>query len=324
MLNGRSKIMWPAGKKFAFTIVDDTDWATVENVGPVYDFLLKNGFLITKTVWPLAPPEGAKLRGLSLEDDDYRKWILDLKDRGVEIALHGISDRSSTRAKIVEGLERFREIIGHAPRMHINHSEQEDCIYWGAERFDGATKHIYRFIQERLLKYKQKYHGHVEDSPYFWGDLCQETVTFVRNLVFFEINTLKMDPLMPYHDSRRPYVPFWFSSSAGPHVEEFCKLLSEDNQDRLVEEGGACIVYTHFAFNFLKDGQLNPRFVELMRRLAKLPGWFAPASTLLNYIGEQRGWQVVKDDRKALRRMGRKWLIERIKRNRIESKFHYP
>jgi hypothetical protein len=180
MLNGRSKIVWPAGKKFAFTIVDDTDWATVENVGPVYDFLLKNGFLITKTVWPLAPPEGTPQRGLSLEDDNYRKWILELKDRGVEIALHGISDRTSTRARIIEGLERFREIIGHVPRMHINHSEQEDCLYWGSERFDGATKQIYKLIQERLLKYQQKFHGHIEGSPCFWGDLCQKTVTFVR------------------------------------------------------------------------------------------------------------------------------------------------
>ena len=105
-----------------------------------------------------------------------------------------------------------------------------------------------------------------ENSAYFWGDLYRETITFVRNFVFTDINTMKMDPLMPYHDSRKPYVPYWFSASAGINVEEFCQLLNERNQDRLLEEGGACIAYSHLAFGFYRDGQLNPRFVELMRR----------------------------------------------------------
>ena len=55
MLNGTSKIMWPQGKRFAFTIIDDTDRSNVENIGPVYDFLYENGFITTKTVWPLSP-----------------------------------------------------------------------------------------------------------------------------------------------------------------------------------------------------------------------------------------------------------------------------
>jgi hypothetical protein len=164
----------------------------------------------------------------------------------------------------------------------------------------------------------------VEDSDYFWGDLCRETITFVRNFVFDEINTLKIDPLMPYHDSHRPYVKFWFSSSAALNVETFCGLITEANQDRLVEEGGACIVYTHLAFGFCQDGRLNPRFAELMRRLAQMPGWFVPASTLLEYIGEHRGWQSVDGNRRALHRMERKWLMQKIKRGRSEENYHFP
>ena len=45
---------FPEGRKFAFTILDDTDDATVENVRPVYDLLTELGFRTTKTVWPLA------------------------------------------------------------------------------------------------------------------------------------------------------------------------------------------------------------------------------------------------------------------------------
>jgi len=43
------KIAWPNGKRFAFTIVDDTDWAAVERVKPVYDLLARLGLKTTKT-----------------------------------------------------------------------------------------------------------------------------------------------------------------------------------------------------------------------------------------------------------------------------------
>lgn len=45
------KFQWPNNKKFAFTIIDDTDNGTVENTKPVYDFLYKKGIITTKTVW---------------------------------------------------------------------------------------------------------------------------------------------------------------------------------------------------------------------------------------------------------------------------------
>lgn len=46
-----NKIIWPGGKSFAFTIVDDTDKTTLENGPVVYDFLNDLGIKITKTVW---------------------------------------------------------------------------------------------------------------------------------------------------------------------------------------------------------------------------------------------------------------------------------
>ncbi len=49
-----TRISWPEGKTFAFTIFDDTDRSTVENTKPVYDFLKANGLRTTKSVWPIA------------------------------------------------------------------------------------------------------------------------------------------------------------------------------------------------------------------------------------------------------------------------------
>ena len=307
-----AKPAWPQGKRFAFTIVDDTDKSTVQNVGPVYDFLSELGLRTTKTIWPIAPLGPPRIGGQSLEDPDYRLWVLGLKDRGFEIALHGASDETSTRERVLRGLNYFREVIGQDPRLHANHTGQVESIYWGRARLDGVPKVIYQWAW-RLTKGEDQFHGQREGGPYFWGDLCRDRIMYVRNLVFREINTLKVDPLMPYHDPRRPYVRYWFSSSDGASVPSFCRLISEANQDRLLEEGGACIAYTHFGNGFWRDSRLDPEFARLMRRLANLPGWFVPASRLLDYLGEVRGWQVVDEDRRKLDRMQWSWLLQKLR-----------
>ena len=69
-------VQFPEGKRFAFTILDDTDGATLESVKPVYEFLADQGLRITKTVWVL-PGTEQKLeanRGESLADRDYRAF----------------------------------------------------------------------------------------------------------------------------------------------------------------------------------------------------------------------------------------------------------
>ena len=44
-------IVFPEGKRFAFSIVDDTDMATLERVKPIYEVLERYGLRTTKTVW---------------------------------------------------------------------------------------------------------------------------------------------------------------------------------------------------------------------------------------------------------------------------------
>jgi len=85
-------LTFPDGKSFAFTIVDDTDMATLESSKPVYDLLHRYGLRTTKTVWVLAGTEmhHSPNSGASLSDPDYRAFILDLQQRGFEIALHGV------------------------------------------------------------------------------------------------------------------------------------------------------------------------------------------------------------------------------------------
>ena len=49
------RLAFPDGRQFAFTIMDDTDVATVANVGPIYRLLSDIGMRTTKTVCPQQP-----------------------------------------------------------------------------------------------------------------------------------------------------------------------------------------------------------------------------------------------------------------------------
>jgi hypothetical protein len=308
------RVEWPEGKRFAFTIVDDTEASTVENTKPVYDLLESCGIRTTKTVWPLGFSRKPLYGGGTLEDPDYRAWVLELQAAGFEIALHGATDHSSTREETRRALDLFREVVGHDPRLHANHFGQAENIYWGEARLDGLPRLVYR-AANAVLRRHARYFGHVEGSEYFWGDLCHDRIEYVRNFSFPRLNTLRADPLMPYHDPRRPYVRFWFSASETPGLDSFCALLAAEEQDRLVEEGGACIAYTHFGFGFAESGRPHPRFARVVERLAGLPGWFVPASTLLDYLRSQADWQA-QPGMGRLRALERRWLLSKLRRGR--------
>jgi len=132
----------------------------------------------------------------------------------------------------------------------------------------------------------------------------------MRNFTFADINTLKSCPFMPYHDPERPFVRAWFAASEGGLCSIFNDTLAEGAQDRLAEEGGASIVYTHFAKGFVRDGAVDVRFAQLMRRLSRLGGWFVPVSTLLDYIAEQRGTHEITKAERA--RLEWRWLRHKM------------
>ena len=142
------------------------------------------------------------------------------------------------------------------------------------------------------------------------GDLCRQRIKYCRNFVFRDINTLKACPFMPYHDPQRPFVNYWYCSSDGHRAEQFNKCIAEAAQDRLEEEGGACIMYAHFASGFAEGGRVEPRFKTLIERLAKKSGWFVPASTLLDHLQAVGGAHVITPAER--RRLERKWFLEKV------------
>ncbi len=276
--------VWPDGKKFAFTIIDDTDGATVDNVAPLYGLLSGLGLKTTKTVW--CYPSRDRFKGQCLEDPEYLGFIKELQAKGFEIALHNVGSGSFNRNEILRGIGLFKDLLGSYPAMHINHSSNPDNIYGGSERFGSLLKNLIQTVYGA----KRIVYGSHPESVHFWGDLCKQHVRYIRNRVFMGINTLGYDPLMPYREKKKDrYSNYWFSSSDGHTVDEFTNLLSKRNVDKLVERSGACIAYTHFSCCFVDErGRIDSAFKDRLEYLASQDGWFVPATQLLDYLKKQK------------------------------------
>ena len=302
------KISWPNNKQFAFTIFDDTDRANLKDSQLIYKYLDELNFKTTKSIWITEGNQPHKDKGITCDNEIYLNWLLKLKNKGFEIGYHNTTYHSSYRQDIQKGLNKFVKIFNQNPIVMANHSDNQENIYWGSHRLSESRRVIYNI----LTRYKKNkfYMGHDELSPYFWGDLCKEYIAYVRNFVFSDINTLKCCPYMPYQDPTKPYVDYWFASSEGNNVKMFNKCISNDNQDRLEEEGGACIMYTHFADGFCQNGKISEKFKEQMERLSKKNGWFVPASTLLDFLKKENKTKIINSRQR--RTLEWKWLFDKL------------
>lgn len=301
-----SNVPWPEGKDFAFTVFDDTDRATVENNRAIYGLLAECGLRTTKTVWALTGVEEPEIPGDTCDDPEYLKLCLDLQALGFEIAWHLATHSSSKRERTERGLNRFREMFGHHPESMANHSSNREGIYWGPARLTGWRRLAYLAVQRG-----QKFRGHIEDDPCFWGDLCKERVRYVRNFTFHDLNTLACCPHMPYADPARPWVNQWFAGSDGADVDQWNRFVTDEAVDKLAAERGACILYTHFGKGFHEDGRLDERFEASVRRLGRMNGWYVPVRTLLDFLATQQPKPkvITSEERAALENH---WLVDQI------------
>ena len=298
---------WPEGHRFAFTVFDDPDGQSFETTQLVYSFLADLGFRTTIGVWPLDLRHETNSGGETCSNPEYRAFLQGLQSRGFEIGFHLAGPFDCTHAETVEALDLFKQYFGHDPDAMANHYNA-DAIYWGPARLSGWRRTLYNIAT--LGRMRNRHFGHVEGHPNFWGDACRERIRYCRNFVYADINTLRMNPWMPYCDPERPFVRYWYSSSEGHQAPAFLKTLQDANQDRLEAEGGASIMYTHFGHGYVRDGKLTPEFRRTMERLARKNGWFVPVSTLLDFLAEKNGITTVTP---AVRhRIESRWLWEKF------------
>ncbi len=302
--------VWPHRHKFAFTIFDDTDYATVARVKPVYDLLASLGMRTTKSVWVFKGDGVPRNGGSTCEDPEYLDWVLSLQQQGFEIGLHNVAPATSSREWTRRGLDRFRELFGTQMLVHCNHVRCQENIYWGDARLSGWRRTAYNILTRG--RNRDVFRGHVRGDPLFWGDLCRAYVNYVRNFVFNDLNALAVCPEVPYHDPDRPFVNYWFPSANGASLGIFFRNFTLRKLDQLVDEGGLCIAYVHFGADFSRDGLVDERFRRRLEYIASKNGWFAPVSAVLDYL---RGTTSLADLAISVKRRSRleaKWLATKI------------
>lgn len=307
------KIVWPNNKSFAFTVIDDTDAGTLENLKPVYDYLYEKGLRTTKTVWVY--PSRDFFKGDSLEREEYKNFISDLNNKGFEIASHGPGSGSFSREEIITSFKVLEEMFGNHPSMHINHGRNPDGIYWGTKRFSFPIDKIYEFIRKYWRNVEVITTGDDPQSEQFWGDYAKANIHYIRNRVFSGINTIKIDEKMPYMEKRKINCSnYWFSSSDGYNCDAFVRLLSRKNIEKLAKEGGCCIVYTHFAYDFIdKDGNLREDFKQAIDIVSSMDGYFATATEILDILKSQKKSSDIVSGIYLLM-LDLRWFFERIYR----------
>jgi len=304
---------FPSSKLFAFSILDDTDDSTLENVKPAYDFLTATGFRTTKTVWPLDCPEGSRIffAAETLQHKPYRDFVHNLARDGFEIAFHGATMESSRRERTLRALEYFKAEFGRYPRVFCNHGHNRENLYWGPKRFQSRMlRRFLRFTKSEAAEY---FSGEMEQSEYFWGDLCQQRITYVRNFTFDKVNVLDVDRVMPYRLNETKFVNYWFSTADAPDVNAFNRLLTRERIDRLEQSGGVCIISTHLGKGFVKNGRLNTETTGTLRYLSSKRGWFVPVVDVLDYLRQCRGHDRALE-RREITRLERRFMIDKIAR----------
>ena len=294
---------YPEGRRFAFTILDDTDDTTQQNGRPIYELLQELGFRTTKTVWALDTPreqQGSYFAAETLRDGPYLAWVRELASAGFEIAFHNASMGSSTRERTLEALEFVAREFPGMPRIHCNHGQNRENLHWGSARYSSPELALLYRLMERFTG-ANPYEGHVAGSPYFWADVAAQRIDYVRRYAFARLDCGRIPPGGPYHDDRKPDIPVWFNTADAPNARAFCSLVTRSSIDALSASGSWCIVSTHLGKGFVREGRVDDEVREVLAYLATRPGWFVPVSDLLDHLAKSRG-------REALSAASARWM----------------
>ena len=279
-------MIFPDGKKFAFTILDDTDDTTLLNGRPIYSLLDELDIRITKTVWALdTPPEeqGPYFAAETLQSPQYLEWVHELADQGFEIAFHNASMGSSIRERTIEALDLLSREFNQSPILHCNHGQNKENLYWGTNRYSNILFSGFARMYSIFAK-NPVFEGHIENSPYFWGDIALKNISYVRAFAFNRLDCGKIPPGVPFHDPRKPYVRRWFNTADVPDAQGFKKIITRESINSLYESRSWCILSTHLGKGYCSDGVVDPEIEATFRYIATLPGWYVPVSVLLDYL----------------------------------------
>lgn len=288
---GATVVMFPGCAEFAFSILDDTDDTTLRNGPPVYAMLRAHGLRTTKTVWAVdVPPErrGIYHGGETLATPGYLDWVRQLAEEGFEIAFHNASMASSPRHTTIFALDEMARHFRQRVRLHCNHGQNRENLWWGARRYSSAPLRWLGWLRASLRS-QRRYEGDRPGSPYYWADIAEDRIDYIRGMSFGRLDGRLIPPGRPYREPRKLLRPVFFNTADAPDVEAFNRLVNPQSIEELRRAGGWAIVSTHFGKGFFRQGELNEQFCETVRCLGRTNGWYVPVSELLDFLVRRDG-----------------------------------
>lgn len=289
MLN--KKLEYPSGAEFAFTILDDTDDTTVANGRPVYDFLVNCGLRTTKTVWAFDASlenQGPYFAGETLSSPVYLEWVHELVRNGFELAFHNATMGSSFRSETIKALDYIEREFGMSVRLHCNHGQNLENLHWGKDRYNSyLIKKIFRIFSK--FSSQVIYEGNDPTSPYFWADVADQRLSYIRSLAYRRLNGRLISPGRPYMNIEKQKSCVFFNTADVPNVDCFNRLVTPKSIDILRKRRGWAIVSTHFGKGYYRKNKLDSEFRKTLEYIASKPGWFVPVSQLLDFLVAEMG-----------------------------------
>ena len=167
---------------------------------------------VTKSVWTSEPDGTRRPKAHRATTPRISSGCQSLRRAGHEIAVHDVARATSARAN-ARRPRALSRVVRRRPARHANHSGTARRIYHGDARVTGWRARLQRVHTRPPPRRVQ---GARARSPHFWGDICLEHVTYVRNFVYRDINTLEVVPV--YAVPRRGQALRARSGSRGPRA----------------------------------------------------------------------------------------------------------
>lgn len=288
------KLSWlPDSFEAAVAITDDPDNSSFSKFKSIYDFLMEINFPTTRAMWVYTKSEFTGTPHLEIDftaplltDPQCLQYCKKLHGKGFEICLHGASCGNNKRQRTLDALNFLAENIKPSP-VFICHSKNAENLYW-----DTKTANLW-FEKKMLQLYtKNQCFGEVSGTEYFWGDVCQKQIDFIRLYRTRSVNTLAFNPSMPYHDFSKPLVNYWFSATKG----YIPFLFTKNNIDLLCEQNGASILYQYMHRYVNDDMSINceaKKTLEMVANDSRI--LIKPVSIILNRLKSIQNILVVKN-----------------------------
>ena len=284
---------FPDGRAFGFTIVHDADQAYSRRLAPLFAVFDECGLKITVTAfvfWAAWADGRAAWRQwrqteaggdsffvpecVPLEDDEERKFYLELSLRGHELGMHTPSDTSSNREDVVRAFHFFKAHFGRYPSIYVEHRAWTNL---DAQAREGSIPGSIYYNRDLLNSY----------GPWVWlDDPCG--VPHRLHPKFYDILAVNGSP---FHNSaaqqygiRKAFLRTgkWKEGDG----DGFLNHYSEQRIDALEKHRGLAIVYTHLDKKWLDANtrKMRAAITDRLKYLASKNGWFVPAGTILDRV----------------------------------------